>query len=149
MIACAVRKKILIFKKYKKFSVSIYSYINTSGNWKNEKLCAIRISQSAFRIYKCYIVCQISKTENRSFQFVDLSLLIFVTNIFIWRRSERKNMKNIPMQQNFAYYMIKFLHEKIPSFSDWLRAVQFLGNTVPKKEIQCQRRKFSANFFRF
>ncbi len=45
--------------------------------------------------------------------------------------------------------MIKFLHEKIPSFSDWLRAVQFLGNTVPKKEIQCRRRKFSANFFRF
>ena len=27
-----------IFKKYKTFSVLIYSYINTSGNWKNEKL---------------------------------------------------------------------------------------------------------------
>ncbi len=40
-------------------------------------------------------------------------------------------------------YMKKFIH------SDWLRAVQFLGNTVPKKEIQCQKRKFSANFFRF
>ncbi len=47
--------------------------------------------------------------------------------------------------------MKKFLH------SDWLRAVQqflvntvqFLGNTVPKREIQCQKRKFSANFFRF
>ena len=39
-------------------------------------------------------------------------------------------------------YMKKFLH------FDWLRAVQFLGNTVPK-EIQCQKRKFSANFFRF
>ena len=26
------------FKKYKTFSVLIYSYINTSGNWKNEKL---------------------------------------------------------------------------------------------------------------
>ncbi len=38
--------------------------------------------------------------------------------------------------------------KKILSF-DWLRAVQFLGNTVPKKEIQCQKRKFSANFFRF
>ena len=24
--------------------------------------------------------------------------------------------------------------------SDWLRAVQFLGNTVQKKEIQCQKR---------
>ena len=30
---------LLIFKKYKTFSVLIYSYINTSGNWKNEKLC--------------------------------------------------------------------------------------------------------------
>ena len=28
-----------IFKKYNTFSVLIYSYINTSGNWKNEKLC--------------------------------------------------------------------------------------------------------------
>ncbi len=43
--------------------------------------------------------------------------------------------------------MKKFLH------FDWLRAVRFLGNTVPKKkfsakkEIQCQKRKFSANFF--
>ena len=27
------------FKKYKTFSLLIYSYINTSGNWKNEKLC--------------------------------------------------------------------------------------------------------------
>ncbi len=34
--------------------------------------------------------------------------------------------------------MKKFLH------SDWLRAVQFLGNTVPKQEIQCQKKKFSA-----
>ena len=29
----------IIFKKYKTFSVLIYSYINMSGNWKNEKLC--------------------------------------------------------------------------------------------------------------
>ncbi len=40
-------------------------------------------------------------------------------------------------------YMKKFIH------FDWLRAVQFLGNTVPKKEIQCQKRKLSANFSRF
>ena len=31
--------KEVIFKKYKTFPVLIYSYINTSGNWKNEKLC--------------------------------------------------------------------------------------------------------------
>ena len=29
----------MILKKYKTFSVLIYSYINTSGNWKNKKLC--------------------------------------------------------------------------------------------------------------
>ena len=29
----------LTFNKYKTFSVLIYSYINTSGNWENEKLC--------------------------------------------------------------------------------------------------------------
>ena len=29
----------VLFKKYKTFSVLIYSYINTSGNWKNKKLC--------------------------------------------------------------------------------------------------------------
>ena len=99
----------LLFKKYKTFSVLIYSYINTSGNWKNEKLCGNTtpagrsvftqfrvfpiftsvhitvyqygknvlyffyniaqrtltkewrkifrvVSQSAFRIYKCYII---------------------------------------------------------------------------------------------
>ena len=28
-----------MIKKYKTFSVLIYSYINMSGNWKNEKLC--------------------------------------------------------------------------------------------------------------
>ena len=27
------------FNKYKTFSVLIYSYINTRGNWENEKLC--------------------------------------------------------------------------------------------------------------
>ena len=27
----------VIFNKYKTFSVLIYSYINTSGNWENEK----------------------------------------------------------------------------------------------------------------
>jgi hypothetical protein len=30
-----------IFNKYKTFSVLIYSYINTSGNWENEKLCGV------------------------------------------------------------------------------------------------------------
>jgi hypothetical protein len=29
----------MIINKYKTFSVLIYSYIKTSGNWENEKLC--------------------------------------------------------------------------------------------------------------
>ena len=29
----------MIFNKYKTYSELIYSYINTSGNWENEKLC--------------------------------------------------------------------------------------------------------------
>ena len=37
-ISCYIRCYV-IFKKYKTFSLLIYSYINTSGNWKNEKLC--------------------------------------------------------------------------------------------------------------
>ena len=35
----AFRNDETIIKKYKTFSVLIYSYINTSGNWKNKKLC--------------------------------------------------------------------------------------------------------------
>ena len=34
-----VIRRNVIFNKYKTFSVLIYSYINTSGNWENEKLC--------------------------------------------------------------------------------------------------------------
>ena len=57
--------KLLIIKKYKTFSVLIYSYINTSGNWKNEKLCgnttpAGRSVITQFRVFpiftkKCFI----------------------------------------------------------------------------------------------
>ena len=32
------KREAVIFKKYKTFSVLIYSYINRSGNWKNGKL---------------------------------------------------------------------------------------------------------------
>ena len=37
-----------ILKKYKTFSVLIYSYINTSGNWKNDKLCGNSVFSSFF-----------------------------------------------------------------------------------------------------
>ena len=34
-----IYRNLILFKKYKTFSVLTYSYINTSDNWKNEKLC--------------------------------------------------------------------------------------------------------------
>ena len=45
-----------IFNKYKTFSVLIYSYINTSGNWENEKLCGNTTPEgrsvfTQFRVY--------------------------------------------------------------------------------------------------
>ena len=36
---CLLYPTYIIINKYKTFSVLIYSYINTSGNWENEKLC--------------------------------------------------------------------------------------------------------------
>ena len=49
----------MIFKKYKTFSVFTYSNINTSGNWKNEKLCgnttpAGRSVFTKFRVFPIY-----------------------------------------------------------------------------------------------
>ena len=41
----------MTFKKYKTFSVLIYSYINTSGNWKNEKLCG---NFTQFRVFPIF-----------------------------------------------------------------------------------------------
>ena len=44
---------ICIFKKYKTFSVLIHSYINTSGNWKNEKLCGNCVF-TQFRVFPIF-----------------------------------------------------------------------------------------------
>ena len=49
----------MIFKKYKTFSVFTYSNINTSGNWKNEKLCGNttptgRSVFTKFRVFPIY-----------------------------------------------------------------------------------------------
>ena len=47
---------VLIFNKYKTFSVLIYSYINTSGNWENEKLCGNTMpeGQSVFTQFRVF-----------------------------------------------------------------------------------------------
>ena len=57
--------KEVIFKKYKTFSVLIYSYINTSGNWKNEKLCrnttpAGRSVFTQFRVFPVFMSVDIT-----------------------------------------------------------------------------------------
>ena len=41
-----------IFKKYKTFSVLIYSYINASGKWKNEKFSG-NTTPAAGRMFSC------------------------------------------------------------------------------------------------
>jgi hypothetical protein len=55
-------KQKLLFNKYKTFSVLIYSYINTSGHWENEKLCEIlvfpistRVDITVYLLGKCFI----------------------------------------------------------------------------------------------
>ena len=50
--------KEVIFKKYKTFSVLIYSYINTSGNWENEKLCGntTPAERSVFTQFRVFLV---------------------------------------------------------------------------------------------
>ena len=58
----------IIFKKYKTFSVLIYSYINTSGNWKNEKLCgnttpAGRSVFTQFRVFPIFTSVDITVNQ--------------------------------------------------------------------------------------
>ena len=44
----------VLFNKYKTFSVLIYSYINTSGNWENEKLGGGRSVFTQFRVFPIF-----------------------------------------------------------------------------------------------
>ena len=48
----------MIFNKYKTFSVLIYSYINTSGNWENEKLCGNTTPEgrSVFTQFRVFLI---------------------------------------------------------------------------------------------
>ena len=57
-------------KKYKTFSVLIYSYIGTSGNWKNEKLCgntmpAGRSVLTQFRVFPIFTSVDITVSQYR------------------------------------------------------------------------------------
>jgi hypothetical protein len=50
----------LILNKYKTFSVLIYNYINTSGNWENEKLCGF----TQFRVFPISTSVDITVYQN-------------------------------------------------------------------------------------
>ena len=43
-----------IYEQYKTFSVFIYSYINNSGDWKNEKLCGNTIPAGRSFVYQIW-----------------------------------------------------------------------------------------------
>ena len=58
------------FKKYKTFSVLIYSYINTSGNWKNEKLCG---NTTPAGLWKA-IWCKIQALKIYQFQQISINI---------------------------------------------------------------------------
>jgi hypothetical protein len=44
----------VILNKYKIFSVLIHSYINTSGNWENEKLCGNTTPGGVFTQFRVF-----------------------------------------------------------------------------------------------
>jgi hypothetical protein len=47
----ALSKSRQLINKYKTFSVLIYSYIKTSGNWENSKLCGNTTVFTQFRVF--------------------------------------------------------------------------------------------------
>ena len=63
--SCLLKFNILYLRNIKHFSVLIYSYINTSGNWKNEKLCgnttpAGRSVFTQFRVFPIFMSVDIT-----------------------------------------------------------------------------------------
>ena len=71
------------FKKYKTFSVLIYSYINTSGNWKNEKLCGntTPAGRSVFTQFRVFPI----------FTSVDITVYQYGKNVLYFFYNSTKN----------------------------------------------------------
>ena len=93
----------IILKKYKTFSVLIYSYINTSGNWKNEKLCgnttpAGRSVFTQFRVFPIFTsvdMYRLSYERRGDISFIARETIsYFVTS----ERSERGTKYDIVMR---------------------------------------------------
>ena len=83
----------LLLKKYKTFSVLMYSYINTRENWKNEKLCgnttpagrSISIRKKCFMLF--YNIAQRTLTEK--------SREIFRVDIELYQHGSQPSVQNL------------------------------------------------------
>ena len=74
-----------IFNKYKTFSVLIYSYINTSGNWENEKLCGNSTPEGR-SVFTQFRVFPISKS-------VDITIYQYGKKFYLFYNIAQRNIK--------------------------------------------------------
>jgi hypothetical protein len=63
------------------------------------------------------------------------------------RSQHYSDLYSLGQSNKIVYYLVN-IHEKFLN-SDWLRAVQFFRNTVPKNKIQYKEKKHSANILIF
>ena len=78
----------IIFNKYKTFSVLIFSYINTSGNWENEKLCV-------FSLFVLMFLCLDQCTTTSHLQFKDFNDVLLLTVDDTEFNEAQKILKNV------------------------------------------------------
>ena len=62
-----------MFKKYKAFSVLISIYINTSGDWKNEKLCG-NTTPAGWSVFIKFRVFPISTSIDKTYTYTENAL---------------------------------------------------------------------------
>ena len=91
-----------MFKKYKTFSVLIYSYINTSGNWKNEKLCGntTPAGRSVFTQFRVFPV----------FTSVDITVYQYEKNVlyFFYNRHLKIDGLFLSLKRQTAVWRLSF-----------------------------------------
>ena len=68
-----------MFKKYKAFSVLISIYINTSGDWENEKLCG-NTTPVGWSVFTKFRVFPISTSVDKTYTNTE-NVLYFIYNI--------------------------------------------------------------------
>jgi hypothetical protein len=75
-----IKMRFLVFNKYKTFSVLVYSYINTSGNWENEKLCG-NTTPGGWSVFTQFRVFPISTSVDINCISIRKKCFIFFYNI--------------------------------------------------------------------